>query len=283
MNPAPSTDPRIKVTAVVCASILAVVVDSPLLLAGLAVASVLALTRAGLAPRRLGWILLLGASLVWSTLLGQSLFYSNTPATPWWILILPQPWMGMDFPGLILWKEGFQHGAIQSFRFLGLTFAGMALALSTPVERLLYTLRQAGVPYGLAFMAATALRFVPVVAQEAWTVRTARRERGRAMWTMSPWRWMGEEVTLLRPIIGACVRRARVLAEVLDLRGFDPLKPRLPLEPPPLTRIQKTIITAMAAGTGVLVVLKILWLLYLAELWYRPEWRPLYAWVREWL
>ncbi|MCK6529023.1 energy-coupling factor transporter transmembrane protein EcfT [Myxococcota bacterium] len=276
-------DPRLKVAGVACASLLAVVLDSPPSLLALGAAGVASLLGAGLGRRALWAALAGGAAIAWSTVLSQALFYGAEPRTPVAVLLPAFEAAGIRFPGLAVWKEGALHGAVQALRFVGVTYAGIALAASTPPERLLQTMRRLGIPYGLAFMAATSLRFVPVVAAETWAVRVARRQRGRPLWRLGPWGWLREEVAMLRPVIGASIRRARVLAESLDVRGFDPLARRTHRGSGPMPAGQRLALGGLAGVTGAAVGLKTLWWLYLAELWYRPELRPLYGWIRAWL
>ena len=61
---------------------------------------------------------------------------------------------------MVLWWEGAVHGSVQALRIVSMSFAGLAMALSTPPDRLFAALVRLRVPYGVAFLAVTALRFV---------------------------------------------------------------------------------------------------------------------------
>ena len=107
-----------------------------------------------------------------------------------------------------------------------MTCAGLALAATTPLDRLLTALLKLRVPFPLAFLSVMALRFLPEVAREVLVVRQARARRGRSTWRRSPASWIRLELALLRPIVARSLRRSRTLAESLELRGFDATSPR---------------------------------------------------------
>lgn len=265
-------DPRARVILLLCAGLSSLALEGPRALLLFALLGLLSFGRAG--PDRGLWLRAgLGAlALIWGTTLTQALFYAPRPRTPLFAL-----------GPVVLWREGLHWGLAQSLRFVGLLFFGLALVRSTPVDRLYLALRRLGLPFGLALMAATALRFLPVVAGELRAVRRARRSRGRAAWRRSPGAWLRLELALLVPVVARCWRRAQALAESLDARGFDPLGPRGTLRP--LVWRGRD---GLAVAAGLLLALGLLgarglYLLYTAELLDRPELRGLYALVRRWL
>lgn len=273
--PAPGTPPGpadvpARILALAAVGVAALVLDRPVSL-GLLAAACLA---AALIPRRMaGWRLRLVGTLLllaWSTALSQGLFYAGQPRTPFAV------------GPVTLWREGFAHGLVQSLRFGAVACAGLALAVSTPTERLTEALVRLRVPWGLALMATTALRFVPIVGSEVLATRRARSRRGRPLWRRWPWHWAREEAALLRPVAARALRRARSLAETLDARGFHPTAPRRLAG---VGRVMRERLPAIvfASLTTLAVGARAAFILYGAEIVYLPALRPLYAWVRAWL
>ncbi len=264
-------DPRTRLFLLLCAGVLAISLEGPLALGlfTLACASPLLLMRVPGRWWRRGLVGVL--TIVWSTVLSQGLFYAE------------QPRVSVASLGpLHLYREGLAWGLTQSLRFVGLSLAGIALAVSTPPDRLHVALLRLRLPFGLALMATTALRFLPVVAEELLVVRTARAHRGRPAWKRAPWRWLALEIGLLRPVVARAWRRAQNLAESLDARGFDPLARRSVRRPLRLTAIDGVLLVGGALLTTAIASARLLFLLYTSETWYAPALRPLYGFVRSW-
>lgn len=265
-------DPRTRVLLLVFAGVLAVTLERPaslLVFAG-GCSLPLLLLRAGGRWRQGAFVAAL--TLVWGTVLSQGIFYAAQPRTP---LVHLGP--------LVFYREGAVHGLVQSLRLVGVTLAGLAVVLTTPVERLLLALNRLRVPFGVAFLAVTALRFLPEVTEDLATVRRARERRGRPSWRRSPWAWLRLEVAGVRPVVARALRRARVLAETLDTRGFDPAGRRTAWRPLHWGRWERGLLVAVGVMVLATAGLRLLYLLYAVELLYLPRLRPLYAWIRSYL
>jgi energy-coupling factor transport system permease protein len=265
-------DPRTRLLLLVALGLLSILLDRPSSLLGLAVGAALPLLALPI-----GWVwrwraLGMAAAVVWATVLSQGLFYGDVPR---------EPLVGLG--PIVLYKEGVLHGLAQSLRLVAMTFAGLAVALSTSPDRLFAGLVSLRCPYAVAFLAVTALRFVPVVGREIWLVRRARSRRGRALAARTPWRWGHQELLLLRPVIARSLRRARALAEALDTRGFDPNVPRRLRVPLRMRTWEKVLLVAVGGLITSIATLELLYGMYLAELYYNPALRPLLGWVRDWL
>ena len=268
-------DPRARLAAVFGLGVLVLCLDGAASLGALAAGSSLAALAH---PRAAGWRLrYVGgvALLAWTTALSQGLFWADWPRTPLVVLVRE--------PYLAIAREGVVHGLVQSLRFVALTGAGIAVALSTSPERLVAALLALRVPFGVALMGATALRFVPLVGAELLAVRQARARRGRPIWARSPTAWLALEVALLRPVVARALRRARALAESLETRGFHPTAPRAVREPLRMGLGDRLAVGGIAVVVTAAVVARGLYVLYGAELYYAPELRPLYAFVRAWM
>lgn len=265
-------DPRTRLGLLGAAGVLAITLEQPaaLGLLALACAAPLLVLRPSWVWIRRGLVAVL--AVVWSTTLSQGLFYAEQPRVS----------LGHLGP-LHLYREGLGYGLAQSLRFVALSVGGICLAVSTPPDRLYAALLALRVPFGLALMASTALRFLPELGRELLVVRRARAHRGRPAWRRAPWRWLALEVSLLRPVVARAWRRAQHLAESLDARGFDPVAPRAvrrPLRMRPLDHVLLVLAASICLG---LVGCRLVFLLYTSETWYHPSLRPLIAFTRGWL
>jgi energy-coupling factor transport system permease protein len=265
-------DPRTRLGLLATASVLAVTLDHPGSL--LLLTAICVLPIAALRPPLRWWLrgaaVVLG--LVWSTVLSQGLFYDDQPRVA---LVTVGP--------LTLWREGVTHGLVQSLRFVSVGLGGMAVALSTPSDRLHAALLRLRVPFGLALMTAAALRFVPQVGLEWATVRRARRSRGRPAWQRSPAAWLVLELSLLRPVVARAVRRAWTLATSLDARGFDATAARTERRPLHMAAWESVLLGTAALAVAGVVAARLAYVLYTTETAYVPALRPLYGFVRSWL
>lgn len=244
-------DPRLKLAAVFGMSVVVVCVDDVRALA--ACCAVAVLWSAGLRLRSRGWLSVIGvlAVIVWSTMLSQGFFYAAKTRTVL-LTIIPSSGGGDDyFAGVALTQEGLLYGAVQSMRFVATALAGLTASLSTGPERMLAALAWFRVPTALAFMTATALRFLPLLVEEVALVRQARRFRGyRFRWYQLP-----QEIGYLLPVIAGALRKAETLAESVTSRGFDPRRPRTQYPPQVMRGWERW---AMAA-VGTLCVVLIAW------------------------
>lgn len=265
-------DPRTRLGLLTAAGLLAVSLERPESLVLFAVLCGLPMLwlRVSLVWWRRGALAV--AAIIWSTVLSQGLFYAEQPRIS----------MGHIGP-LHLYREGVVYGLAQSMRFVGLALAGLAVTASTPPDRMFAALARLRVPFGLALMAATALRFLPALGLEALTIRQARAARGRPVWQRTPLAWLALEISLLRPMVARAWRRAQNLAESLDTRGFDPLSPHAPRQPLVLRHRDRAVLVTAAAVSALVCGSRLLYVLYTAETLYLPSLRPLYGFVRLWL
>lgn len=265
-------DPRAALGLLACVGILAVCLDSSRTLFALTVVCTLPLALARPSARALGQGAIAMFAIIWSTVLSQGLFYNDQPRVAM-----------VQLGPLTLWREGAVHGLVQSLRFCAVSLAGIALTNATPPERLHTALVALRVPFGLAFLVVTGLRFVPDAIAEWGAVRRARHRRGRPAWRRWPWAWFVLETSMLGPVLARSLRRARALAESLDARGFDAAAPRAVRSPLQMRLWEKTVLVAALLLTAAVVAARVSFVLYVTETWYHPDLRPLYVFVRGWL
>lgn len=272
-------DARLKLSVVLCAGLMTVTLEQLpglLLLVGVGVGAV------GLAGLRPGALRSLGLTLLaasWGTILGQGLFYAMEPRTVGLSLLPPVSVGALELPEVVLYREGLLHGVVQSLRFSALILLGAALCASTAPERLFQALRWLRVPYGLSFMAVTAVRFLPLTLQELQLVRAVQRLRGYVPLRRGLRPSLEAELGTLRPLLMRTLRRSAELATALTLRGFDAVEEQPELSPP-LRGWARGGLMLLLLVTLSTVLMKLLFVLYREEVLFLPVLRPLYGWIR---
>ncbi|WP_297057279.1 energy-coupling factor transporter transmembrane component T [Thermosulfurimonas sp.] len=258
---------------------LSVLLDQPLSLGLLALFSLGLFLLSRPEGRILKTHLFLALTTVWGIMISQGLFYQDYPRTVLFCLLPP----GEHFSGLCFIKEGFSYGLIQSLRLLAALSAGLYLVTSTSRELFFRAVAALPLPRGLTLMAVSAVRFLPAVAENLRLVRQALRLRGYRPLRHGLLHTLRTELSVFYPLISLAVRQSRILADALLTRGFDPLSPGRKLFLPPWPTREKWLSAALLLlGLAVLAV-KILFWLYLQEVFYAPTLRPLYALVRNYL
>ena len=281
-------DARVKLFLLFMAGVLALALDRPLSLTAAAGISLLIFLTVGLrsgAIRRTGFALGAMLLMLWGAALTQGVFYIQAPRTEWWGW---HPTSGIGFwifgeNGLALYREGMLYGATQGLRLVLTAAAGLALVFSTDSGQLLAALSFYRVPRGLAFMAVTSLRFVPLLAQEVSTSWQAARLRGYspAPWRCGPVATLSVPLSLAQPVLSSCMRRSGALAATLELRGMG--------ESPVVAKLQSAsgiswlvALFGSILGLGVLTSKLAFWL-YQMDLYYASDWRIWYDFTRRWL
>lgn len=252
-------DPRVKLLYVFAVSVAAAVARTLPELSWLCVATALAVAGLRLPPRGWGAVLGIIALTVWGTMLSQGFFFPGT--TVLFTLVPPLGPDGTTFRGIMLTAEGLQFGAIQSLRFVATILAGLTVSLSTSPERMLAALAHFRLPTTLGFMTTAALRFLPLLIEEAGEVRQARRLRG---YRFRFWGRPGArlesyraELGLVFPVIAAALRRAETLAESVTARGFDAHRPRTFYPPLVMRDWERAVAAMLVIGSVALVAVRI--------------------------
>jgi len=98
--------------------------------------------------------------------------------------------------------------------------------LTTSPDSLSLALEKAKVPYEFNFAFITAIRFVPVLADEAQTIIDAQRSRGLELDKGGFLTRIRKYIPILLPLIINSIRRSLELAEAMESRGFGTTKNR---------------------------------------------------------
>jgi energy-coupling factor transport system permease protein len=220
------------------------------------------------------------ALIVWGLMFSQGIFYTNEPRHALFTLLPPNP---IFTSGLKVYSQGVYHGAVQSLRIIAATLSGFAICFSTEPDKFLRGLLSVKIPFSLSFMAVSAIRFIPVVAQEISTVRNAMRLKGYRPFSRGLADTVVSEIAVLRPVLAGTIRRSQEIALSIQTRGFSMNGRRTSWTESSLTTRDKCAlwligIVVLAVTTG-----KTLFWLYQWELFYSAWLRPLYGFVRLWL
>ena len=111
-------------------------------------------------------------------------------------------------------------------RFIALMSSFSIFFLTTSPDDLSMALQESHVPYEFSFAFTTAIRFVPVLANEAQTIIDAQRSRGLELERGNILKRVKNYVPILIPLIVGAIRRSLELAEAMESRAFGAKKAR---------------------------------------------------------
>lgn len=276
-------DCRTKLILLMVMAVFSVLIDSPKTLLLLLILTLVLHVAASSTWSRGRMLMLFLLLSMWGTMVSQALFYNQEPRTEILCLLAPQKIAWGDLAGgLYLYKEGVVYGAIQAMRAGIMLSLGLLICWNTDISRLMRALVHWRIPYEVAFMLTTSIRFIPVVFSEASIVLTAQRLKGfQPAKNCSPTRFIKTAFQTLLPIIARIIRRTELLALSVECRGFSrevrtemryvwPLKERM---------------LCVALGCALVVVLfcKLAYSLQYNGLYYLGCLRPLYNITALWM
>ena len=107
-----------------------------------------------------------------------------------------------------------------SLRFVVLVESFSVFFLTTSPDHLSLALEQSHVPYDFTFAFTTAVRFVPVLAEEAETIMDAQKARGLELERGNFLKRVRNYIPVLIPLIVSAIRRSLELAEAMESRAW---------------------------------------------------------------
>ncbi|SES68942.1 energy-coupling factor transport system permease protein [Methanococcoides vulcani] len=277
-------DPRAKIIMLVAVSFIVVALDNPetMLILFLTVLGGFIPAKMPLIKlKTLGFLLLL---LIWGTMYSQALFYSQLPRTVIFTIISPDlPFLGwFTHGGLFIYKEGIHYGAVQALRSATVLSLGLLMGWTTDPRDMLNGLVRLKIPYSVAFMVVTAVRFLPIVIAEVATVVAVQRLKGFKP-TKFGYGMIKTALGILTPTLANCVRRAGVLAVSIESRAFRANPTRTYLKELRCSNFDIAIITITVSLAIAIISVKILFNLYTSEVYYSTYLREIYAFARWYL
>jgi energy-coupling factor transport system permease protein len=136
-----------------------------------------------------------------------------------------------------------------TLRFVVLVESFSIFFLTTSPDHLGLAMEQTRVPYEFVFAFTTAVRFVPVLAEEAETIMDAQKARGLELEKGSFLKRIRNYIPILVPLIVSAIRRSLELAEAMESRAWGATKKRTNLY---VLRMHRGDAVMMAITLGVL-------------------------------
>jgi energy-coupling factor transport system permease protein len=153
----------------------------------------------------------------------------------------------------VLTAADVESATAMTLRFVVLVESFSVFFLTTSPDHLGLALEQTHVPYEFSFAFTTAVRFVPVLAEEAQTIMDAQKARGLELEKGNFLKRIRNYVPVLIPLIVSAIRRSLELAEAMESRAWGATKKRTNLYALKLRRGDFALL-AMTIGVLVLAV-----------------------------
>jgi energy-coupling factor transport system permease protein len=277
-------DPRAKIVLLVLVSIIAVALENARSLSCMLLLVALAYLSVRLPWSKVRAVILAAILITWGTMFSQGLFYAQEPRTVL-LVLLPEntPIVGAFTGGIYVYSEGISHGAVQSMRMISLFATGLLFAWTTDPRDALYGLVGLRIPYGLAFMVITAMRFLPILIAEVGVVFSAQRLRGLRSSGRNPLALLRMIMRVIQPTMANSLRRAGTLTLSVQSRAFDPTAQRSLLRGYEWSWSARSLLLIVGFVMFGVVFAKVAYALYFNELYYNYSLRTLYTIVREFL
>ncbi len=221
-------DFRPKLFMVGVVSIVAFTWESPLMQFGLALIIVIACLLAGVKWGYIRTILtimipfyliLLLTHAFWNRDQVMSLMGYATADELNRIFTFPESWPVIG-GGYASW-EGLTYGANVIFKTLTLTMVIPLAVFTTEVNNMIVGMVQAKIPYKIAFIFSSTLRFFPLLIEEFNTIIEAQRLRGLAMEKMGPVKRVRVYAKVAVPLILGAMVKSQQLEVVLQSKAFS--------------------------------------------------------------
>lgn len=128
--------------------------------------------------------------------------------------------------GGVLLATDLEFAAAMTLRFIVLVGSFSVFFLTTSPDHLGLALERTRMPYEFSFAFTTAVRFVPVLAEEAQTIMDAQKARGLELEKGNFLKRIRNYVPVLVPLIVSAIRRSLELAEAMESRAWGATKKR---------------------------------------------------------
>jgi energy-coupling factor transport system permease protein len=122
--------------------------------------------------------------------------------------------------------ESLENAVAMTLRFIVLVESFSIFFLTTSPDHLGLALEQTHIPYEFCFAFTTAVRFVPVLAEEAQTIMDAQKARGLELERGNFLKRIRNYIPILIPLIVSAIRRSLELAEAMESRAWGATKNR---------------------------------------------------------
>jgi energy-coupling factor transport system permease protein len=155
------------------------------------------------------------------------------------------------YSGYVLTAADWEYSIAMTLRFVVLVESFSVFFLTTSPDHLGLALEQTHVPYEFSFAFTTAVRFVPVLAEEAQTIMDAQKARGLEMEKGNFMKRIRNYIPVLIPLIVSAIRRSLELAEAMESRAWGATKKRTNLY---ALKLRRGDFALLAITVGILAV-----------------------------
>ena len=200
-------DPRVKLFVLLGFSTTALVLRAPIALSALLLTVMIVLLAGGVRPGDI-WAKLRGLfGLIVILFILQCLFSRGGDPL---LVVSGQT---------IVTESGFDTAVLISLRLLIVILSALFVVVGQSRDYLL-ALTQLKVPYEIAFMVLVALRFLPMLREEAHDVLCASQLRGLKLKKAGLKKQAGAYISIVLPVVAGAIRRAEHLSIAMEARGF---------------------------------------------------------------
>lgn len=228
---------------------------------------------------------------VWGIMWVQAMFYDAYPRTPLVYLVPPKmispstPVVGGLWEGLAIYYEGFTYGIKQSLRLVTPMTLGLLIYWTEDPMRILVGLTKLKLPYVLSFIVMTCLRFLPITVGEARITVSSQKLR-----KYNPFDLKGivfgyglfkTTLAVMLPLLANCVRKSTTMAMSADSRAFRAYDERTEMYDNNLGVADKVLIGVFVLATTFILLGKLLFYLWVGNIYYNEALQPLY-WFVHW-
>jgi energy-coupling factor transport system permease protein len=119
---------------------------------------------------------------------------------------------------------GLLYGITLTLRIFVMVLASTIVTFSTPIEDILQLLKKMKMPYQLAFVIATGIRFIPTMQKKSEMIQEAQKARGAEVGTGGIIKSIKSYIPVLIPMIVDSLRMSDNLAVAMLNRGFGAMK-----------------------------------------------------------
>jgi energy-coupling factor transport system permease protein len=145
--------------------------------------------------------------------------------------------------------ESLENAVAMTLRFIVLVESFSIFFLTTSPDHLGLALEQTHIPYEFCFAFTTAVRFVPVLAEEAQTIMDAQKARGLELERGNFLKRIRNYIPILIPLIVSAIRRSLELAEAMESRAWGATKKRTNLY---VLKMHRSDLVLLAITVGIL-------------------------------
>jgi energy-coupling factor transport system permease protein len=223
-------DVRAKLALMTALTVVSFLWESPAMTGGLVAGVALLWWAADLPARYVGRLIGLMAPFFVTLILTQGFFGAGlirartggAPLTP--LLTLPEAWWLVG--GATLWLEGVLYAAAVIFKTVTMALLVPLVVFTTDVNAMIVGLVKLRVPYKVAFIFSSTLRFFPLLLGQIEAIIQAQRLRGLALEEMGWWRRVRVYAKIAVPLILGAMVKSQTLEVVLQSKAFSGARDR---------------------------------------------------------